>query len=205
MHSYYMSVCFAVRVLYILDTISNMQQTNEFLLAKESVKEIIKRFLIELTEKEYVILGVLLGFINLVALKRFTWNDQSDGSEKAHIWLVFPDFGWEIDAAYNNIARNDENNKIFFALGQHPLENGRSRFANEKKAQGALNYQAVQIGTFGLGNFSDREQEEMLEVCDMLEKHLPNVCPTMEELVWAYNDVKAPVGAESEDNGDKVT
>ena len=45
----------------------------------------------------------------------------------------------------------------------------------------------------------------MLEVCDMLEKHLPNVCPTMEELVWAYNDVKAPVGAESEDNGDKVT
>lgn len=205
MHSYYMSVCFAVRVLYILDTISNMQQTNEFLLAKESVKEIIKRFLIELTEKEYVILGVLLGFINLVALKRFTWNDQSDGSEKAHIWLVFPDFGWEIDAAYNNIARNDENNKIFFALGQHPLENGRSRFANEKKAQGALNYQAVQIGTFGLENFSDREQEEMLEVCDMLEKHLPNVCPTMEELVWAYNDVKAPVGAESEDNGDKVT
>lgn len=63
-----------------------------------------------------------------------------------------------------------------------PLENGQSRFANEKRAQGALDYQAVQIGTFGLENFSDGEQEEMLEVCDMLEKHLSKDCPTMEEL-----------------------
>lgn len=77
---------------------------------------------------------------------------------------------------------------------------GRSRFANEKRAQGASDYQAVQIGTFGLGNFSDGEQEEMLEVCDMLEKHLPKACPTMEELAWAYGDVLVPVGAGSEDD-----
>lgn len=51
-----------------------------------------------------------------------------------------------------------------------------------------------------MGNFSDGEQEEMLEVCDMLEKHLPKACPTMEELVWAYGDVMVPVGAGREDD-----
>lgn len=80
------------------------------------------------------------------------------------------------------------------------MEKGRSRFVNEKRAQGASDYQVVQIETFGLGNFSGREQEEMLEVCDMLEKHLPKDCPTMEELAWAYGDVMVPVGAGSEDD-----
>lgn len=51
-----------------------------------------------------------------------------------------------------------------------------------------------------MGNFSDGEQEEMLEVCDMLEKHLPKDCPTLEELVWAYGNVMVPVGAGSEDD-----
>jgi len=37
-----------------------------------------------------------------------------------------------------------------------------------------------------LGNFSDGEQEEMPEVCDMLEKHLTKDCPTMEELVLMF-------------------
>lgn len=200
MHHYYMVVCFAVRILYILDTIRDIQRTNEFLLAKETTQERIEHFLIEPAEKEYVILGLLLGCTNPIPLKRFIWKGSSGEGERAHVWLIFPDFGWEIDVAYHNIIGDDENNRIFFTRGQHPLENGRSRFANEKRAQGASDYQAVQIGNFGLGNFSDGEQEEMLEVCDMLEKHLSKACPTMEELVWAYGDVMVPVGEESEDD-----
>ena len=160
----------------------------------------IKHFLIEPAEKEYVILGLLLGCTNPIPLKRFIWKDPSGEGEKAHVWLIFPDFGWEIDAAYNNITGDDENNRIFFTFGQHLVENGRSRFANEKRAQGASDYQTVQIGTFGLENFSGREQEEMLEVCEMLERHLPKAWPMMEELVWAYGDVMVPVGAGSEDD-----
>ena len=51
-----------------------------------------------------------------------------------------------------------------------------------------------------MGNFLGREQEEMIEFCDMLERHLPKDCPTMEELAWAYGDVMVPVGAGSEDD-----
>ena len=130
---------------------------------KETTREMIKHFLIEPAEKEYVILGLLLGCTNPIPLKRFIWKDPSGEDEKAHVWLIFPDFGWEIDAAYNNITGDDENNRIFFTSGQHPVENGRSRFANEKRAQGASDYQAVQIGTFGLEIFQTENRRRCLK------------------------------------------
>lgn len=69
----------------------------------------IKHFLIEPAEKEYVILGLLLGCTNPIPLKHFLWKDPSGEDEKAHVWLIFPDFGWEIDAAYSNITGDDGN------------------------------------------------------------------------------------------------
>lgn len=51
----------------------------------------------------------------------------------------------------------------------------------------------MQKGTFGLGNFGESEQAEMLEICDMIEKHLPEDCPTIEDLLWCYGDVMVPV------------
>ena len=200
MHVYLMVVSFVVRVLYILDTIRKLPSTNEVIREKASVRQNIQSFLIEPSEREYVILGRLLGFNNLVLLKRFMCKDEASGNEKAHVWFIFPDFEWEIDIAYNNITEDDETDRIFFVSGQHPMENGLSRFFSKKSAQESLGIPMVQTGTFGLGNFSDEEQEEMLEICDMLEKHLPKACPTMEELVWAYGDVMVPVGAGSEDD-----
>ncbi len=55
-------------------------------------------------------------------------KDEASGNEKAHVWFIFPDFGWEIDIAYNNIAEDDETDRIFFVSGQHPMENGLSRY-----------------------------------------------------------------------------
>lgn len=56
-----------------------------------------------------------------------------------------------------------------------------------------LSIPLVQKGTFGLGNFGESEQAEMLEICDMIEKHLPEDCPTIEDLLWCYGDVMIPV------------
>lgn len=131
----------------------------------------------EPSEREYVILGRLLGFNNLVLLKRFMCKDEASGNEKAHVWFIFPDFEWRIDIAYNNITEDDETDRIFFVSGQHPM---------------------VQTGTFGLGNFTEGDQEEILEICDIIESHLPETCPTIEELILAYGDVMVPVGARTE-------
>lgn len=68
------------------------------------------------------------------------------------------------------------------------MENGLSRFVSKKNEQGRLSVPRVQKGTFGLGNFGESEQAEMLEICDMIEKHLPDTCPTIEELMLAYED-----------------
>lgn len=193
LHRYYMVVSFAVRVLYVIDAIKAIPTTNEFLKRNLSIQKTIRNFMSEPTEKEYVILGMLLGFTNTVLLKRLTWKNAPDGSKKAHVWFVFLDFGWEIDIAYNNIVEAVETNRIFFVINQHPLENGLSRFVSKKNEQGRLSVPLVQKGTFGLGNFGESEQAEMLEICDMIEKHLPEDCPTIEELLWCYGDVMIPV------------
>ena len=92
MHVYLMVVSFVVRVLYILDTIRKLPSTNEVIREKASVRQNIQSFLIEPSEREYVILGRLLGFNNLVLLKRFMCKDEASGNEKAHVWFIFPDF-----------------------------------------------------------------------------------------------------------------
>lgn len=193
LHRYYMVVSFAVRVLYVIDAIKAIPTTNEFLKRNLSIQKTIRNFMSEPTEKEYVILGMLLGFTNTVLLKRLTWKNAPDGSKKAHVWFVFLDFGWEIDIAYNNIVEDVEADRIFFVINQHPLENGLSRFVSKKNEQGRLSIPLVQKGTFGLGNFGESEQAEMLEICDMIEKHLPEDCPTIEDLLWCYGDVMVPV------------
>ena len=195
LHMYYMVVSFAVRVLYVIDAIKAIPTTNEFLKRNLSIQKTILNFMSEPTEKEYVILGMLLGFTNIVLLKRLTWKNAPDGSKKVHVWFVFLDFGWEIDIAYNNIVEDVETDRIFFVINQHPLENGLSRFASKKNEQGRLSIPLVQKGTFGLGNFGESEQAEMLEICDMIEKHLPEDCPTIEDLLWCYGDVMVPVDA----------
>lgn len=195
LHRYYMVVSFAVRVLYVIDAIKAIPTTNEFLKRNLSIQKTILNFMSEPTEKEYVILGMLLGFTNIVLLKRLTWKNAPDGSKKVHVWFVFLDFGWEIDIAYNNIVEDVETDRIFFVINQHPLENGLSRFASKKNEQGRLSIPLVQKGTFGLGNFGESEQAEMLEICDMIEKHLPEDCPTIEDLLWCYGDVMVPVDA----------
>lgn len=116
MHVYLMVVSFVVRVLYILDTIRKLPSTNEVIREKASVRQNIQSFLIEPSEREYVILGRLLGFNNLVLLKRFMCKDEASGNEKAHVWFIFPDFEWEIDIAYNNITEDDETDRIFLYL-----------------------------------------------------------------------------------------
>lgn len=196
LHRYYMVVSFAVRVLYVIDAIKAIPTTNEFLKRDISIQKTILNFMSEPTEKEYVILGMLLGFTNIVLLKRLTWKNALDGSEKVHVWFVFLDFGWEIDIAYNNIVEDVETDRIFFVINQHPLENGLSRFVSKKNEQGRLSIPLVQKGTFGLGNFGESEQAEMLEICDMIEKHLPEDCPTIEDLLWCYGDVMVPVRAD---------
>ena len=70
----------------------------------ERCKNIMKN----IAEKEYVILGLLLGCTNPIPLKRFIWKESSGEDEKTHVYLIFPDFGWKIDAAYNNITGDDE-------------------------------------------------------------------------------------------------
>lgn len=139
----------------------------------------------------------LLGFNNLVLLKRFMCKDEASGNEKAHVWFIFPDFEWKIDIAYNNITEDDETDRIFFVSGQHPMENGLSRFFSKKSAQERLGIPMVQTGTFGLGNFTEGEQEEIQKICDIIESHLPETCSTIEELILAYGDVMVPVGAEN--------
>ena len=197
MHAYLMVVSFVVRVLYILDTIRKLPSTNEFIREKASVRQKIQSFLMEPSEREYVILGRLLGFANLVLLKRFMCKDEASGNEKAHVWFIFPDFEWEIDIAYNNITEDDETDRIFFVSGQHPMENGLSRFVSKKSVQEGLGVPMVQTGTFGLGNFTEGEQEEIQKICDIIESHLPETCPTIEELILTYGDVMVPVEAEN--------
>lgn len=75
--------------------------------------------------------------------------------------FIFPDFEWEIDIAYNNIIEDDETDRIFFVSGQHPMENGLSRFFSKKSAKERLGIPMVQTGTFGLGNFTEGDQEEI--------------------------------------------
>ena len=77
------------------------------------------------------------------------------------------------------------------------MENGLTRFVSKKSVQEGLGVPMVQTGTFGLGNFTEGEQEEILEICDIIESHLPETCPTIEELILAYGDVMVPVGAEN--------
>lgn len=127
-----MVVSFTVRVLYVIDAIKAIPTKNEFLKRDLSIQKTILNFMSEPTEKEYVILGMLLGFTNTVLLKRLTWKNAPDGSKKAHVWFVFLDFGWEIDIAYNNIVEDVETDRIFFVINQHPLENGLSRFVSKK-------------------------------------------------------------------------
>ena len=151
----------------------------------------------EPAEKEYVILGMLLGFTDIVRLKWLMWKNARDGSTEAHVWFVFSDIGLEIDIAYNNIAEDAETDRTFFINNQHPLENGLSRFASKKSEQGRLSVPLVQEETFGLGNFVESEQAEMLEIRDMIEKYLPEACPTIEELRWSYRDVMFPVSVDA--------
>ena len=165
---------------------------------KASVRQNIQSFLMEPSEREYVILGRLLGFNNQVLLKRFMCKDEVSGNEKAHVWFIFPNFEWEIDIAYNNITEDDETDRIFFVSGQHPMENGLSRFVSKKSAQERLGGSMVQTGTFGLGNFTEGEQEEIQKICDIIESYLPETCPTIEELILAYGDVMVPVGARTD-------
>ena len=190
-----MVVSFAVGVLYVIDAIKAIPTTNEFLKRDLSIQKTILNFMSKPTEKEYVILGMLLGFTNIVLLKRLTWKNAPDGSKKVHVWFVFLDFGCEIDIAYNNIVEDVETDRIFFVINQRPLGNGLSRFVSKKNEQGRLSVPRVQKGTFGLGNFGESEQAEMLEICDMIEKHLPEDCPTIEDLLWCYGDVMVPVDA----------
>ena len=73
-----MVVSFAVRVLYVIDAIKAIPTTNEFLKRNLSIQKTILNFISEPTEKEYVILGMLLGFTNIVLLKRLTWKNAPD-------------------------------------------------------------------------------------------------------------------------------
>lgn len=123
-------------------------------------------------------------------------ENARDGSTEAHVWFVFSNIGLEIDIAYNNIAEDAETDRTFFINNQHPLENGLSRFASKKSEQGRLNNPPVQTGIFRLGRFAESEQAEMLEIRDMIEKYLPEACPTIEELRWSYGDVMVPVRGE---------
>lgn len=79
------------------------------------------------------------------------------------------------------------------------MENGLSRFVSKKSVQEGLGVPMVQTGTFGLGNFTEGEQEEILEICDIIESHLPETCPTIEELILAYGDVMVPVGRRTDE------
>lgn len=197
LHTYYMVVSFAVRVLYVIDAIKAIPSISEFQRKNASIRKSIQNFMSGPAEKEYVILGMLLGFTDIVLLKRLMWKNARDGSTEAHVWFVFSDIGLEIDIAYNNIAEDAETDRTFFINNQHPLENGLSRFASKKSEQGRLSVPLVQEETFGLGNFVESEQAEMLEIRDMIEKYLPEACPTIEELRWSYRDVMFPVSVDA--------
>ena len=197
LHTYYMVVSFAVRVLYVIDAIKAIPSISEFQRKNASIRKSIQNFMSGPAEKEYVILGMLLGFNDIVLLKRLMWKNARDGSTEAHVWFVFSDIGLEIDIAYNNIAEDVETDRTFFINNQHPLENGLSRFASKKSEQGRLNNPPVQTGIFRLGRFAESEQAEMLEIRDMIEKYLPEACPTIEELGWSYRDVMVPVSVDA--------
>ena len=83
----------------VIDAIKAIPTTNEFLKRDLSIQKTILNFMSKPTEKEYVILGMLLGFTNIVLLKRLTWKNAPDGSKKVHVCFVLLDFGCEIDIA----------------------------------------------------------------------------------------------------------
>lgn len=196
LHRYYMVVCFVTRVLYILEAVEMVPNLDEFQEKNELVRGWFHDFAKRNGESEAFILGRMLGFEELVLLKRIVWKDALTGQADYHTWLVFPELKLEIDVTYKNFTEDDYRTSMFFPMGQHPMENGESRFIREKKRKNLLTESAVQIGTFGLGNFPPAMQQAMLEICQLLEEHLPQQCPSVQELKNAYCDVMLPVAAE---------
>ena len=188
LHRYYMVVCFLVRVQYILDAIEQIPKQDTFPQESESVRTWFEGFGQRNGESESFILGRLLGFSELVMLKRVVWQNPQTNQQEYHAWLVFPQIKMEIDVTYTSIS-GEEGISMFFPMGQHPMENGNSRFVREKEQT------ASQIGTFGLGNFPPAMQQAMLRICQLVEEALPPQCPTIQELQEVYGNVMLPVSA----------
>jgi len=196
MHRYYMAVCFVVRTLYILETVKKLSDTEELPTENALVQEWFRDFGKGDGEREAFVLGRMLGFEKLVWLKRAAWKDDTTGQPVYHAWLVFGELKLEIDVTYPDLTEDSENTPIFFVMGRHPMENGDSRLIREKRRKNLLAEPAVQTGTFGLGNFSLEIQQAILEICQLLEQHLPPQCPSVEELKRTYCDVMLPVSAD---------
>lgn len=94
-----------------------------------------------------------------------------------------------IDPAYWSITGDYERENRFFQMEQHPMENGTSRFIRGIKKEQAVVGPDVQIGAFGIGDYTPVMQQAILEICQMLEENLPPQCPTLQELQNAYDDV----------------
>lgn len=193
LHRYYMVVCFIVRVLYMLDAVNAIPKQEEFNEKNEVVKTWFYDFGKRDGESEAFIFGRMLGSQNKVVIKRIVWGNRLTGQGDCHAWLVFPQLHLEIDPTYRNITGDDERENLFFQMEQHPMENGTSKFIREIKKKKEVVGPDVQIGTFGIGDYTPVMQQAILEICQMLEENLPPQCPTLQELQNAYDDVMLPV------------
>lgn len=193
LHRYYMTVCFEVRVLYILETIKKIARDCRLKIKKESVCLWFENFGKTEGQDESFVLGRLLGYTDLMMLKRIVWREEETGKTCYHAWLVLIQLKMEIDITYQSVEQGEKS--MFFISGQHPLENGTSKWLCKKKHGNPKMHPVIQTGTFGLGNYAPDAQQTMSEVCGIIEKELPKQCPSVENLYEAFQDVMLPVSA----------
>lgn len=137
MWRYYMEVCFVVRALYFLDAVERVRMSPDLKSESGLVQEWFRRcpegdggFL-------SFLLGRFLGYDKVVALKTRLWRGDREGTSSGDpnndvisswTWLVVPDFHLEIDPGYPRYQMDENHERIFWEMGQHPFETRESRF-----------------------------------------------------------------------------
>lgn len=178
MHRYYMDVVFAVRVIYILDSIKMIRDKIDSFHLSNLAKAWFCEFDKNGGAVVHFVIGMLMGFENSVLLKQYVVFDDSMQIKKSREWIDFTELKLEIDVLHPD--------GIFFAPNQHPLQNGLERKENER----ALVYN-IEIA---LQSFKEDEQHALQEVCTLINSELPSECPEISELHVAFDDVMLPVG-----------
>lgn len=137
--------------------------------------------------------ALLLGrFLSISVGKTKVWIPNGESVPQGHTWLWIPELELNIDLTYPQFADDRLCRCMFFHKNWHPFEAGTSLTLQASQQNSPLIFEGITCSQLDHG-ISQEAQALLDSIYDSLCEHIPEDCPTMEEIDRLIREFTEPV------------